>query len=136
MAQLLPLGWGPVGIGELFYQQDRVLCLKMGNCLPLIGSQHFIVTCRFHGVIFTHLLNKPVLALSHHLKVTLLTDDLGLSRYCFDIHTCDAASLTKAFRSLVQNGSEIKSRMNEKSAHYKGGLSLQFDDLFGKVARL
>ena len=34
----------------------------------------------------------------------------------------------------MQNGSEMKSRMNEKSALYKGGLSLQFDDLFGKVA--
>jgi len=103
--------------------------------LALIASLDFIVTCRFHGVIFAHLLNKPVLALSHHPKVTSLMNDLGLSRYCVDIHTCDAASLAEAFRSLVQNGSEIKSRMNEKSALYKGGLTLQFDDLFGKVAR-
>ena len=36
MAHLSSLGWGLVGIGELFYQQDRVvLYLKMGNCLLL-----------------------------------------------------------------------------------------------------
>ena len=93
------------------------------------------MTCRFHSVIFAHLLNKPVLVLSHHPKVTLLLNDLGRSRYCVDIQTCDAASLAEALRSLAQNGSKIKSRMNEKSALYKGGLSLEFDDLFGKVAR-
>jgi len=93
------------------------------------------VTCRFHSVIFAHLLNKPVLVLSHHPKVTLLLNDLGRSRYCVDIQTCDAASLAEALRSLAQNGSKIKSRMNEKSALYKGGLSLELDDLLGKVAR-
>jgi hypothetical protein len=40
--------------------------------LALIASLDFIVTCRFHSVTFTHLLNKPVLAPSHHPKVTLL----------------------------------------------------------------
>jgi polysaccharide pyruvyl transferase WcaK-like protein len=39
----------------------------------------YVVTCRLHGVIFAHLLNKPVLTIAHHPKVTELMAALGLS---------------------------------------------------------
>ena len=68
----------------------------------------YVVTCRFHGVVFAHLLNKPVLALSHHSKVATLMDDIGLSEYCADMDSFEAASLLNTFRLLVANSEEIK----------------------------
>jgi hypothetical protein len=41
-----------------------------------------LFTCRFHGVIFAHLLNKPILAVARHPKVTELMVGLELSNYC------------------------------------------------------
>jgi len=90
----------------------------------------YIVTCRFHGVVFAHLLNKPVLALSHHTKVATLMNDLGLTRYCVDIRKCDGNMLQETFLSLVADQDKIKSRMAEKLASYRQGLSIQFDQLF------
>jgi hypothetical protein len=44
-------------------------------------------------------------------------------------------AISLGFKSVKQRKHQLQSRMNEKSALYKRGLSLQFDDLFGKVAR-
>lgn len=98
--------------------------------LSTIQAMDFVVTCRFHGVVFAHLLNKPVLALSHHAKVSTLMNDLGLARYCVDIRKCDVNDLQETFLSLVANREEIKSRMAEKLVCYRKSLSIQFDQLF------
>jgi len=90
----------------------------------------YIVTCRFHGVVFAHLLNKPVLALSHHPKVTTLMNDLGLSKYCMDIRTFDPALLADTFASLVADTEEVKCRMAASLAKYRSRLMSQFDELF------
>ncbi len=109
---------------------------RIDQLLAQMSSMDYIVTCRFHGVVFAHLLNKPVLALSHHSKVNTLMNDLGLAKYCLDIRTCDQASLRETFSSLVSNREEIKSCMAEKLTVYKGNLSLQFDDLFPQVVTI
>lgn len=100
-----------------------------------MSSMNYIVTCRFHGVIFAHMLNKPVLALSHHPKVTKLMGEMGLSKYCVDIHTCNFKVLADTFQVLVSNCGEIKSRMAEKLACNRSELTMQFDALFTREAR-
>ena len=62
----------------------------------------YVVTCRFHGVVFAHMLNKPVLAISHHPKVTALMNEMGLGKYCVDIRTFDLDLLTETFAAVVK----------------------------------
>jgi polysaccharide pyruvyl transferase WcaK-like protein len=100
-----------------------------------MSLMNYVVTCRFHGVVFAHMLNKPVLAISHHPKVATLMKDLGLSKYCVDIRSFDVNLLKDTFISLVSNSDEIKSRMVERLACYKKELALQFDDLFPQDVR-
>jgi polysaccharide pyruvyl transferase WcaK-like protein len=102
----------------------------LDNILNQISLMDYVVTCRFHGVVFAHMLNKPVLAISHHPKVSALMNDLGLAKYCVDIRSCDLSVLTETFGSLVSNSEDIKSRMAERLAYYKLDLSIQFDALF------
>lgn len=104
--------------------------------LSTMQAMDYIVTCRFHGVVFAHLLNKPVIALSHHPKVSTLMNDLGLARYCVDIRSCDVNMLQETFLSLVANKDDIRSRMAEKAACYKRTLFSQFDQLFPQGARI
>ena len=103
---------------------------SVGELLAEMSAMHFVVTCRFHGVVFAHLLNKPVLAISHHPKVANLMNALGLSQYCVAIQTFDPAQLTDAFASLVRNADQVKSQMTAKLAGYQSELTAQFDDLF------
>jgi polysaccharide pyruvyl transferase WcaK-like protein len=81
------------------------------DLLATMSGMDYVVTCRFHGVVFAHLLNKPVLAIAHHPKVTDLMKDLELSSYCVDIRDFDLKLLTEKFASMVINAEEIKTCM-------------------------
>ena len=107
---------------------------SVDELLTAMSAMDFVVTCRFHGVVFAHLLNKPILAIAHHPKVTHLMNALGLSQYCFDMDTFDPAQLAAAFKSLVRNSEEIKKNMAASLADYRAKSKVQFDDLFPRAS--
>jgi len=106
----------------------------LDQLLSTIQTTEYVITCRFHGVVFAHLLNKPVIALSHHPKVSSLMDDLGLSKYCLAINDCDAGILQETFLALVTNRDKIRASMAAKASVYKKTLLTQFDRLFPQSA--
>jgi len=98
--------------------------------ITAIRGSEYIVTSRYHGVVFAHLMNRPVLAISHHPKVASLMHDLGLSEYCVNIHAFDLDLLKDKFTQLVEHRDEIKARMSDKARCYNRELKAQFDRLF------
>ena len=98
--------------------------------LAEMSKLDYVITCRYHGVVFAHLMNKPLIALSHHPKVATLMAELGLSEYCLDIDSFEAEQLEEKFTKLVANRDAIKARMAEQETHYKAQLTKQFDRLF------
>jgi polysaccharide pyruvyl transferase WcaK-like protein len=98
--------------------------------ITAIRGSEYIVTCRYHGVVLAHLMNRPVLAISHHPKIATLMRDLGLSEYCVDIRAFDLDLLRDKFTRLVENRDEIKARMSDKAGRYNRDLKAQFDRLF------
>jgi len=98
--------------------------------ITAIRGTEYIVTCRYHGVVLAHLMNRPVLAISHHPKIATLMRDLGLSEYCVDIRAFDLDLLRDKFTRLVENRDEIKTRMSDQARRYNRGLNAQFDRLF------
>jgi polysaccharide pyruvyl transferase WcaK-like protein len=106
---------------------------SLENVLLRVSTFDYVVTCRFHGVVFAHLLNKPVLAIAHHPKVTNLMNALGLSKYCVDIRTFDARSLADTFECLVNDRDEVKSHMASTLKNYKSRLKVQFDKLWPAI---
>jgi polysaccharide pyruvyl transferase WcaK-like protein len=104
--------------------------VKTHDLLATMSTMNYVVTCRFHGVVFAHLLNKPVLAIAHHQKVMDLMTDLGLSSYCVDIRDFDPKLLAEKFASMAINAEEIKSRMAASLTRNRQQLRSQFDELF------
>jgi polysaccharide pyruvyl transferase WcaK-like protein len=98
--------------------------------LATMSRMDYVITCRFHGVVFAHLLNKPVLAIAHHPKVADLMTDLELSSYCVDIRVFDPKLLAERFASMVINAEEIKKRMAASLAINRRRVMSQFDELF------
>ena len=99
--------------------------------LARLSAVDYVVTSRFHGVVFAHLLNKPVVALSHHPKVAALMNDIGLEKYCVrDLQPLDDEQLAQTFQALVDDQDRIRSRMAERLSAYRGRLAGQFDELF------
>jgi polysaccharide pyruvyl transferase WcaK-like protein len=116
------------GVPSSQYGVDRSMSVQ--ELLTAMSKMDVVVTCRFHGVIFAHLLNKPVLAIAHHPKVTELMSDLGLSRYCVDIRNFDLDLLADRFAAVISDAAEIKCRMAAHLMRNKQQLSSQFDELF------
>jgi polysaccharide pyruvyl transferase WcaK-like protein len=95
-----------------------------------MSGMDFVITCRFHGVVFAHLLNKPVFAIAHHPKVTHHMEALGLSEYCVDMRSFDPTAAADRFRSLVDDAETVKRKMDDKLADYRRKLRSEFDELF------
>lgn len=95
----------------------------------------YLVTCKFHGVIFAHLLNVPVLALSYHSKITTLMNELQLSKYCVDIDSAKAVDLINVFDSLRSDNPLIKARMLQGAIARRRAIIAQFDQLFPLAPR-
>jgi polysaccharide pyruvyl transferase WcaK-like protein len=108
---------------------------SLDDLLSAMAAMDYVVTCRFHGIIFAHLLNKPVLAISPHPKVKTLMKDLDLASYCVDARECDLHRLTDAFAALVSNADAIRTRMAERLSSYRSQLAVQFDELFPGTAQ-
>jgi polysaccharide pyruvyl transferase WcaK-like protein len=100
------------------------------DLLAAMSGMDYVVTCRFHGVVFAHLLKKPVLAIAPHPKVAELMADLELSNYCVDAQDFDASTLADKFASMVANAEEIKARMAMSLTRNRRQLRNQFDGLF------
>jgi polysaccharide pyruvyl transferase WcaK-like protein len=95
-----------------------------------MSAMDYVVTCRFHGLVFAHLLNKPVIAISPHPKVADHMSALGLSRYCVDIETFDAGVLVEMFEALVREKEVIKRQLAASLSKYRSLLKSQLDELF------
>jgi polysaccharide pyruvyl transferase WcaK-like protein len=90
----------------------------------------FVVTSKFHGVVFSHLLEKPVVALSYHRKIDDLMQTVGHSQHCLDIANFDLEHLKSAFASMVADAQTLRSRFREIVVFNSNALKPQFDSLF------
>ncbi|HWZ81714.1 MAG TPA: polysaccharide pyruvyl transferase family protein [Terriglobales bacterium] len=108
----------------------RVHQWTVEELLGNMARMDYIVASRFHTIVLAHILNKPVLAISAHPKVTSLMNDLGLAQYCVDVADCELAVLTDKFHALVRDREAIEDRMAARLENYRARLSEQFDELF------
>jgi polysaccharide pyruvyl transferase WcaK-like protein len=89
-----------------------------------------VVTSKFHGIIFSNLLGKPVIALSYHRKMDLAMRGTGQDRFCADIERFDVEWLINAFQSLVAASNSIRLISSAAVGAYAARLAEQFDSLF------
>jgi polysaccharide pyruvyl transferase WcaK-like protein len=101
--------------------------------LDQMGTFDYVVTCRFHGVVLAHLLNKPILAISHHPKVANLMEQLGLEQYCVDIQTYDPGDLANRFKALAHHDREVRQSLAASLVANRLKVASQFDQLFSSV---
>jgi polysaccharide pyruvyl transferase WcaK-like protein len=100
------------------------------NLLTEMARFDFVITSKFHGVVFSHLLAKPVLAISYHAKIDDLMRNVGDSQYCLNIESFDSVSLERAFAELTENSSALAIKYRQVATTRADLLNRQFDDLF------
>lgn len=102
---------------------------RVSDLVAEMSTFDFVVTSKFHGVVFSQMLGKPVIALSYHNKIDDLMRASGQSGYCLDVEGFDTGQLQKQFLSLVENGDGLKRDFRQLVAARADELRQQFDDL-------
>jgi polysaccharide pyruvyl transferase WcaK-like protein len=100
------------------------------DLLADISEFDFVITSKFHGVVFSHLLEKPVVALSYHHKIDNLMQIVGHSQHCLDIENFKVEHLKSTFTALVTDTEAIRSKFEQATVLYREALRVQFDGLF------
>jgi polysaccharide pyruvyl transferase WcaK-like protein len=106
--------------------------LDLDGLLRQMADFQFVVTSKFHGVVFSHLLCKPVIALSYHHKIDDLMRAVGHEECCLDIEKFEPQALIESFERMVVRSQSLKCRFRQITAMYRKSLQGQFDNLFGK----
>ena len=101
----------------------------VGELIEQFDDIDFIVASRLHGILLSHLMNKPALAISYDRKVDTYMENMGQSQYCMDIHDFELDQLLAKFDLLVENRSDIKKTVRDKVRDNEISLKSQYDQL-------
>jgi polysaccharide pyruvyl transferase WcaK-like protein len=99
--------------------------------IDAIGKTDLVVATRFHTVLLGLMLEKPVLALSYHVKTASLMESVGLPQLCHDLDRQDLETLLRQFAALEQAAGTIPPHLARKSADCRRALEEQYAILFG-----
>lgn len=94
-----------------------------------LAQARLVVTPRFHGVVFSYLLGKPVLAVSYHPKISELMRNFGQEDSCIEIEQVAFDELRDMFSRLEASHSEVSSKITETCKGYGGQLKEQYQVL-------
>lgn len=102
------------------------------DLLSQLVKTDMVIASRFHGVLLSLRLHKPVVALSYHKKINELMADTGQADYCLSIADFDVESLKERFKCLEANLSEASSEIAQHISTYQAALAEQYRVIFAK----
>ena len=115
---------------ELLDQTFPPCSASVKDVIRQISDFDFVVTSKYHGIVFSHVLGKPVLSLSYHRKMEVAMQSVGHGRFCANIANFTFDWLTHAFSSLVAESDNLKASFAVAVNANATQLSMQFDNLF------
>ena len=97
--------------------------------LQEVRKVDFVVASRLHGVILSHILGKPVLAISYDRKVGTHMQDVGQGRYLLELSNINSTELTACFQSLVGNAQESRKEVRKHILCFRKSIEKQYEHL-------
>ncbi len=86
-----------------------------------------VVATRFHGILISYIMNKPVLGISYHSKIDNLMSNIGQVEFCLDIKRLSVQSLIERFTVLEAQRESIKQQIARRVSEYRQALEVQYD---------
>jgi polysaccharide pyruvyl transferase WcaK-like protein len=96
-----------------------------------LGPADVVVAARLHGVIVSHVLGKPVLALSYERKVTSLMNGMEQQSLCLPIRNLDSETATAKVLGILERRETWAADVRTRVAAYRQQVEAQYDRLFG-----
>lgn len=111
-----------------------LLCPPVANFDDLfaaINRTDLVVASRFHGIVLSCLLGRPVIGLSYNQKTDELMTDLGQGEFVRDIGRIDALWLLERFERLHAQCDGARRRIEARQATYRLALDRQYALVLG-----
>ena len=116
----------PELFNQIFWSESE----SVRDVLQEMSEFDFVVTSKYHGIIFSHVLRKPVISLSYGKKMDFAMQAAGQGRFNASIEHFDLDWFIKAFHSLADDKEIIERESAAAVNAYAAKLSEQFDSLF------
>ena len=98
-----------------------------------ISRADLIVANRYHGILISLMMNKPVLGVAYHEKSRALLAQVGQGDYVLNIADFRPEDLIASFAKLEANAPVIKKQIAEHMAPLRQALAQQYDTVFGLI---
>src|SRR5208282_3704940 len=95
------------------------------DLISAMSHMDIIVAARYHGVLVSHLLHKPVLAVSYHPKTTDLMVRMGQADCTLEIDDCTLDALKSRFTFLESRGDSIQAELQRRVPFCRTALAFQ-----------
>jgi polysaccharide pyruvyl transferase WcaK-like protein len=106
---------------------------SVDQLLSQVASTDLVVATRFHNVLLSLLLGKPVVGITFHHKGVSLMTQMGLAEYCLDMNTLDAQRLIQQFCKLQDDADRVKSAIRRKTKECREALDQQYAAIFSSL---
>ena len=113
---------------------DRVVDTPARTFVELMGQlaqADLVVATRFHNLVLSLLLGKPVISVSHMDKNDELMAAMGLASYCLPLSGLNPAELRERVLQMEREAEPLKRAIDERAALWRDQLERQYEALFG-----
>lgn len=101
--------------------------LFLEDLMDQLDEVDIVVASRLHGIVLSHLLAKPVLAISYDRKVDTHMADMKMNDYCLNFCKIDTPSIIQKFEKLVSRAYIVSSQLKELVSARGLALQEQYD---------
>jgi polysaccharide pyruvyl transferase WcaK-like protein len=103
--------------------------------LTVIAQTDLVVASRFHGIVLSFMVGRPVIGLSYNQKTDELMTDMGLAEFVADIDQFEVAWLVERFERIGIEAASARARIESRRAAYRLALETQYQLLLGETVR-
>jgi len=98
-----------------------------------ISRADLIVANRYHAILISLMMNKPVLGMAYHEKSRALLEQAGQGDYVLNSEDFKTEDLIERFKDMEANAPALKKRIAERMAPLREALERQYDVVFGLI---
>ena len=98
-----------------------------------ISRADLIVANRYHGILISLIMNKPVLGIAYHEKSRALLEQAGQGDYVLSIENFKVEELVERFKAMEVNAPALKKQIAERLAPLRQALDEQYDRVFRMI---
>jgi len=98
-----------------------------------ISRADLIVANRYHGILISLMMNKPVLGIAYHEKSRALLEQAGMGDYVLNIGNFKIEELIERFKDMEANAPMLKKRIAQRMDPLRKALEGQYDTVFGLI---